>query len=50
MLVADIDFTYWSVRSSSRRGEDGVKGMNGGGVVILASYKFHFVNDRDNLV
>ena len=28
--VADMDIIYWSVRSSSMRGGDGVNGVNGG--------------------
>ena len=28
--VANTDITYWSVRSSSRKGEDGVKGVDVG--------------------
>ena len=33
-----MDSIYWSVRSSSRRGGDGVKVVNGGrGIVILVS-------------
>ena len=34
--VANMDISYWSVCSSSRRRVDGVKG-----VVTLANYKLH---------
>ena len=30
ILVANIDIIYWSVRSSSKRGGDGVKGVDRG--------------------
>ena len=36
-----MELIYWSVRSSSRRGGDFVKRVNGG-IVILASCVFHF--------
>ena len=36
------DITYWSVRLSSRRGENGVNGRDGE-IVILANYKFYFI-------
>ena len=42
-----MDIIYWSARSSSRRGVDGVKGVDGG-IVILASYKFHFIRVHHN--
>ena len=28
--LANIELVYWSVLSSSRRGEDGIKGVEGG--------------------
>ncbi len=47
--VANVDITYWSLRCSpSRRGGDGVKRV--GRIVILASYRFHFIRVQDNLV
>ena len=42
-----MDIIYWSVRSSSRRG-DGVKGVNEKKIVILSSYKFQFIREQDN--
>ena len=39
----------WTVRPSRRRGGDYIKEVDGG-IVILASYKFHFVRKHDNLV
>ena len=44
-LFANIDPIHWSVRLSSRKG-----GNRGEGVVILASYKFNFIREHDNLV
>ena len=38
--VANMKITYWSVPSSSRRGGDEVKGVDVGGIDILASSKF----------
>ena len=37
--IAKMDLTYWSVRSSSKRVGDGVKGVDweGGGIVFIAS-------------
>ena len=40
---------YWSVRSSISRGGDGVKGLDGG-IVILASCEFHFISEHENLL
>ena len=39
ILVAysNIDLVYWPVRSCSRRGGDGIKGLEMG-IIILASY------------
>ena len=46
-----MDITFWPVRSSSKRGGDGVKGADlEGVVVILASYKFHLIKVHDDLV
>ena len=47
--VANMDkaIVSWWVCSSNSRGENGVKG---GGVVILASYKFRFIREHDNMV
>ena len=36
--VANMNLIYWSVCSSSRREGDGVKEVDGRGVVILDSY------------
>ena len=44
--VANRDLIYWSVRSSSRRGGDGIKGV----IIILASCKYHFIKVHENLV
>ena len=41
-----MDLINWSVRSSSRRGGDGVKG----GVVILASCEYYFIRVHENLL
>ena len=46
IYVANMDLINWSVRSSSRRGGDGVKG----GVVILASFEFYFSRVNENLL
>ena len=43
-----MDINYWSVSSSSKRGGDGIKEV--GVVVILASYKSHFIRVHDHLV
>ena len=48
ILGANRDITHWSVRSSSKRGGDGVKMVDV--EVILASYKFNFIRVHDNLV
>ena len=44
-----MDLIYWSVRSSSRREGNGVKSLYEG-IVILASYEFHFIRVYDYLV
>ena len=44
-----MDLLYWSVRSSSWRGGDGVKGVDGG-IVILVSCEHHFIRVHENLV
>ena len=49
IYVANMELIYWSVRSSNRRGGDGVNRVDGG-IVILAYYKFHFIREHDNLV
>ena len=46
ILVTNMDISYWSARSSSRRGWDGVKREN----ISLASYKFPFIKVLDDLV
>ena len=38
-----------SVGSSSRRGGKGVRGMNGG-IVILAFCEFHSIREHENMV
>ena len=40
--VLDKQITYWSVPSSSRKGGDGSR-VDWRGIVILASYNFHFI-------
>ena len=42
-----MDLIYWSVRSSTRKG-DGVNGVYGF-IVILASYEYHFIRVYENL-
>ena len=42
-----MDLIYWSVRSSTRKG-DGVNGVYGF-FVILASYEYHFIRVYENL-
>ena len=49
IYLASMDITYWSVRSSSRRGGFGVKGVNGG-IAMLTSCKHHFIRVHGNLV
>ena len=44
-----MELVYWSDRSSSMSGGDGVKGMDGG-IVIVASCKHHFIRVYENLV
>ena len=44
-----MDIIYWYIRSSSGRGSDGVKVVDGGDR-YFASYKFYFVTVHDNLV
>ena len=48
--ISAIDINYCSVSSSSSKGMDGVKSVDGGRVVILASYKYYFLRAHDNLV
>ena len=47
--VANIDLMYWSVRSCSRRGGDGIKVWMGG-IVILASSEYHFIRVHEKIV
>ena len=47
--VANLDIKYFYGRSSSRRRGYGVKGIDGG-IVILVSYEFHFIREHQNLV
>ena len=49
IYVDNMDIIYCSVCSSSKRGGDGVKVVNGG-IVILAAYTFHFIRVPENLV
>ena len=49
ILPANMDLIYWSVRSSSRRGFDAVKGVDEG-IIIFARCKFHFIREHENLV
>ena len=44
-----MEITFWSVRSSSTRGGYGVK-VEVGEIIILASYKFHFIRVHNKLV
>ena len=43
-----MNLSHWTVRSSSRRGGDKVKRVDGG-IVILASCKHHFIRVFANL-
>ena len=47
--VANLDIKYFYVCSSSRRRRDGVKGIDGG-IVILDSYEFHCIIAHQTLV
>ena len=47
--LANIELVYWSIRSSSWRGGDWVKGKKGV-IIILASCDFHFIRDHNNMV
>ena len=47
--VVNVHIIYWSARSSSWRGINGVKGLEEG-IVILASYTFYFIREHENLV
>ena len=44
-----MELVYWSDRSFSRRGGDGVKGIKEGNLT-LARCKFHFIREHENLV
>ena len=46
IFLANMDISYGTVRSLSRKGVDGIDR----GIVILASYKFHFIRVYENLV
>ena len=46
---ANMWLIYWSVRSSSSRGGDGLKSVDGG-YRYLASCVFHFIREHENLV
>ena len=51
IYVANMDITYWSIRSFSRMEGDEVNGVDGHGINILASYKVHFIiRVHDNLL
>ena len=41
-----MDFIYWPVHSSSRRGKDGVKDVDWGRIVILASITLLSVHEN----
>ena len=45
ILLANIDFRYWSVGSSSKSGGDGW-----GNIVILASCEHQFIRVHENVV
>ena len=42
-------FFYWSVCSSSRILGDGIMGVRGG-IIILASWEYHFIRVHEKLV
>ena len=44
-----MDLIYWTGSSSSKRGGVGVKGVDEG-MVILASWKDHFIRVGKNIV
>ena len=45
-----MDLIYWSIRSTSRREWNGIKGVEEGVVVILNNYKLRFIRVHDNFV
>ena len=47
--VPNLDLIYWPIRLSSRKGEDMLKGVVGG-IVVLYSYKYHLIRVHENLV
>ena len=49
LQLAYMELIYWPVRSSSRNGGDGVKGVEGK-IVILARCVFQFMRKHENLV
>ena len=44
-----MELIYWPVPSSSRKGGDGVKGSQGG-IVILARCEFYFIKEHKNMM
>ena len=42
-----MDIIYWSVRLSSKRGGVGVKGFDGG-IILLASCEYYFIRVHKN--
>ena len=50
IYVTNMKIFYWSVLISSRIGGDWLKGDGLGFIVVLGSYKFHFIKVHDNLV
>ena len=50
IYIANMDFIHWSVRLCSRKRDNEVKGVEGGGIVILASYECHSIRVHENLV
>ena len=48
--LANMHLIYWSIRSSRRRGWDGIKRVEEGVVVILNNYKLRFIRVHDNFV
>ena len=48
-MLANMELIDWVVHQV--RGEGiGKKGLDGGGIVILACYVFHFIRENENLV
>ena len=42
--IPNMELAYWSVRASSRRGGDWVKGE----IIILARFEFHFITEHED--